>query len=438
VSAARALGLAATGAALLALVVIGLVVQRNGDVDGFVAVALTQGAVYLVAVALVRRGGVSRLGLIAILAAAATMRAAVLWAPPFLSTDIYRYVWDGRVEGAGINPYRYIPDDPQLAGLRDAAIFPHINRATYAPTVYPPAAEAFFFVVTRFGAGVRGMKAAMVACEALSILLLLGLLRDRGPPPEWILIYAWHPLPLWEFAGSGHVDALVVLFTVLALWSRRHLPEGLAGIALAAGGLVKFFPAIIAPALYRRWDWKLPTAFAATVLVGYLPYLGVGWRVLGFLGSYAGEEGFDRGGAGFYLWNLAAALPPLAGVGPVFYLAVAAALLAALAGSVIAGRQPDRDFVGAALLATALMVLLSPHYAWYFAWLVAFACLVPWRSLLWLTVASFLLYLVPVGSHIVVDSHRLAVESVLYAPFAALACRDFSRRRGRLLKGVDR
>ena len=75
---------------------------------------------------------------------AVAMRAITFAAPPLLSSDMYRYVWDGRVQLAGINPYRYLPDAPELAFLRDAAVFPHINRADYAPTIYPPAAEMLY------------------------------------------------------------------------------------------------------------------------------------------------------------------------------------------------------------------------------------------------------------------------------------------------------
>ena len=57
---------------------------------------------------------------------------------------MYRYVWDGRVQLAGINPYRYVPAADQLAFLRDAAVYPNINRAEYAHTVYPPVAQAIF------------------------------------------------------------------------------------------------------------------------------------------------------------------------------------------------------------------------------------------------------------------------------------------------------
>ena len=65
-------------------------------------------------------------------------------APPFLSTDIYRYVWDGKVQGAGINPFRYIPADRHLAFLRDTGIYPHINRRDSAHTIYPPGAQIIF------------------------------------------------------------------------------------------------------------------------------------------------------------------------------------------------------------------------------------------------------------------------------------------------------
>ena len=83
---------------------------------------------------------------------------------PLLSSDIYRYVWDGRVQAAGINPYRYFPAHEALAFLRDGTIFPHINRAEFAVTIYPPVAQFFFFVVTRIGESVTVMRFALLGC----------------------------------------------------------------------------------------------------------------------------------------------------------------------------------------------------------------------------------------------------------------------------------
>ena len=431
----RFLALLGSAFILLGLTVLGLARQRHDDIDLFVAVALAQGAVYLFALWLVRPAGGSRRCLVVILGLAAAMRLLVLAAPPYLSSDVYRYVWDGRVIAAGINPYRYIPTDPHLAALRDAAIFPNINRNNYAHTIYPPAAETMFFAVTRFDDSVVAMKAAMVLCEAIAVVLLLRLLAAAGLPATRIIVYAWHPLPLWEFAGSGHVDAAIIVLIALALSSRGRLGGAIAGLALAGGTLVKFYPAVLLPALWRplrrRSMWPLPAVFAATLALAYLPFLGVGWGVLGFLPHYLAEEGFTAGGgAGFYLWSAAKAVLPLGGVSDTAYMAGAAILMLGLAAGVAFERIADDDVaLAAALLAAAFILLLSPHYPWYFAWLIVFACLVRSAALLWLTLASFLLYLVPVGSQLTWDRYRFAVESVLYVPFLVLAAHDFRRQR---------
>ncbi|HKX11030.1 MAG TPA: glycosyltransferase 87 family protein [Stellaceae bacterium] len=417
----RAVMLAAIGVALLVLTGIGLLLQHEDAHSGFIVLALVQGAFYLGAVGLTWRGGFSRSALVAILAVAALMRLEVLPVPPYLSDDVNRYVWDGRVEAAGINPYRYVPVDPHLAPLRDDAIFPNVNRSTYAPTIYPPVAEAIFLIATSVSESLTWMKATMVGCEVTSVALLLRLLGLFGLPRERILIYAWHPLALWEFAGSGHIDAAVITFVALALWARRREAAWLTGSALAAAALVKFFPAVIFPALYRRWDWKMPAAAAATALVAYLPFLGAGRSVFGFLPGYLSEEGLQSG-SGFFLWNLlTSVVPRLSDLGVAPYLAFAAAALASLAIYAMMKDTGDSRYLAAAMaVAVATTVLLSPHYPWYFTWLVPFLCFRPVPSVLYLTVASPLLYFVPGGPD--PEGARTAFEAAIYGPFALLAC----------------
>jgi hypothetical protein len=421
----RPWALTAIGAILLLLTGAGLWRQQVYDTDGFTMLTLVQGAFYLAAVALTWRGGLSRRALLAVLLVAALMRLAVLLAPPYLSDDINRYVWDGRVEGAGINPYRYIPADPHLAPLRDEMIFPHINRSDYAATIYPPVAEYIFFLGTRLGQSLTAMKATLLAFELGGVLLLLRLLDDWRLPRERILIYVWHPLVLWEFAGSGHVDAAIVSFVALALWARRRETAWLTGSALAAAALVKFFPLVLFPALYRRWDWKMPLAAAATVVAAYAPFLGAGSAVLGFLPGYLREEGLQSG-TGFFLWNLVSSVTPLEHTGPAVYLALAAALLLALA--VHSLFTAEGHYLASALtLAVAAMVLLAPHYAWYFAWIVPLICFTPRPSVLYLTAACPLLYFVPGGGEL--EGARLPFEWAIYGPFAALLAFELWRQR---------
>ncbi len=425
----------AAAVGLLALTGAGLYAQREHGIEAFVAVALAQGGVYALATWLVWRGVGSRDAAALIIGIAVAMRVVVLLAPPYLSSDIYRYVWDGRMIAAGINPYKYVPNDPRLGALRDQEIFPEINRRDYARTIYPPAAQAIFFLVTRVGESLIVMKFAMVGFEAIAVALMLRLLAAAERPASWIAVYLWHPLPLWEFAGSGHIDAAMIALVTLALWSRRLW---LTGLALAGGVLVKFYPGLLLPALWRRWDWLMTMVFCMALVSAYVPFAGAGWHVLGFLPSYASEEGFT-GGAGFYWWNLARSVVPLGGVSNLPYIFFATCLLAALAGWVaFRRRRPGSDINGAALLAAAFTVLLTPHYPWYFSWLVVFACLVASRALVWLTAASFLLYLVPVWPEVIWNRHRFLVESAVYMPFLILAVGELWRCRRRELASDDK
>ena len=81
----------------------------------------------------------------------------------------HKTIWDRKVQAVGINPYRYCPAHDALVALRDAANFPHINRADYAVTIYPPIAEFFFLVATRIGENVTVMRLGLLACEAVSV-----------------------------------------------------------------------------------------------------------------------------------------------------------------------------------------------------------------------------------------------------------------------------
>ncbi len=327
-----------------------------------------------------------------ILAAAAAMRVALLPWPPASSTDIYRYVWDGRVQAAGINPYRYAPADPALASLRDKDVYPNINRATYAPTIYPPAAQIMFRAVATVYGGVTAMKLAIVGFEGLIVATLLALLGQRRLPSTRVLLYAWHPLPLFEFSGSGHLDAIAIAFMLLACVAVDRRRLSLSGGLLAIATLVKFFPLVIAPALYRRWDWRAPVVAVFVAVALYLPFLSVGGRVFGYLPGYASEESLISGD-GFLLLSLIDAQTDLPSWAVPAYLVMGLAILGA--GAVWAIRRPNPAETGAApalFLLGVFTVFLSPHLPWYFTWLVPFLCIRPAWSFIYLTCAAPLLY----------------------------------------------
>jgi alpha-1,6-mannosyltransferase len=410
------------GAALLLLYRVGLSANAIGDIKWFVKVALGQSAIYLVAAWIIFRARSSRSTLLLVIVFSVLFRLSVLFSPPFLSGDIYRYVWDGRVQSAGINPYRYIPAAPELAHLRDDAIYPKINRREYAHTIYPPVAETLFFLTTRISESVTWMKLTMLGFELIAIWTIVHLLASFGMPRERFLIYAWHPLIVWEFAGSGHLDAVAIAFIALAFLARHRNANFAAGCALACATLIKLFPVVLIPAVYKRWGWKMPVAFALTIVVAYLPYLGVGLHgVLGFLPGYAQEEGLVGGGH-FYALNVARTVFG-ANVSAVAFLVFALMLMSAVAvWALFRDIQRQNVMKSGMVLATAATALFAPRFSWYFAWLVPFLCFAPSLAVFYLTATSFVLYF---GWLIDSPDQMFRLNSFLYAPFLLLAAVEF-------------
>ena len=112
-------------------------------------------------------------------------RAFMVFSQPALSDDMYRYVWDGRVQAHQINPYIYPPDSPELAYLRDAAIWPSINRKP-AVTVYPAGAELAFATMWRIWPdNVHWFQAVMAFGDLIAAVILCFLLRALGRSPGW-------------------------------------------------------------------------------------------------------------------------------------------------------------------------------------------------------------------------------------------------------------
>jgi hypothetical protein len=371
----------------------------------------------------------TRTGLIIVLGFALAMRLLLAGIEPLLSTDLYRYIWDGRVQAAGINPYLYVPADPALSALRDAAIYPHINRADYAVTAYPPIAEMFFLLVSRIAETATMIRLAMVACEIVIVAIVIDLLRRLTLPTTAVVAYAWHPLAIWEISNNGHVEALMVALMMLGVWLLVRAQRVRGAIAVTLAALAKPYAVLILPAFWRPWDWRVPLAIVATILACYLPYLGAGTGVFGFLGQgYLQEEGFVGGSSIWLVALLQTVLGPMSWLTPV-YAAAAAALMIALGLRYRHDpvRTPRETICAVVVLLTAGLVLMSPNYAWYFLALVPFIPLGAGAPAWALTLGAFLLY-----RPIFFASHNeLIWKSLATLPFILALGFVLSRKRAR-------
>lgn len=357
---------------------------------------------------------------------AAGFRAVLVPQRPYLSSDVYRYVWDGHVQAKGINPYRNVPEALELSSLRDDRIFPNINledRQWLSP--YPPVAQIVFVAVSRIRPlSVTAFKAAMSSFDLITVLLLMLVLARSGLDPARAIIFAWHPLAIFEGSHSGHIEAVFIAFLALALWAWSERKHALTGIALALATLVKFYPVLLLPvffiskrdsrdvpgeaadtnvgpglersalsALFSRRSLTMLGAFVATVALAYLPYLGAGRNLFGFLRDYVVEEGFIQSGTRYFLLTLVRELIPMP---TAVFLVVAAIGLAVASGRWLLRAKLDAvDVANAATALTGLYLLVTtPRYPWYYILMIPFLCLAPRIGWLYLTCASSLLYLV--------------------------------------------
>ena len=406
------------GVAMLLLFRIAVHSKGVADIRWFLELVVIQSVIYLAVAWLSLRSSDSRSILLLGLVFAALFRLSIIFFPAYLSDDIYRYIWDGRVQAAGINPYRYIPAEEPLAQLRDEKIYPHINRRETVRTIYPPIAQATFLLVTRISESVTWMKAAMIGFEAVAIWAIIQLLSSFGFARQRVLIYAWHPLAVWEFAGSGHADALAIAFIALALLARRKHAETLTGVLIACATCVKLFPVVLFPALYTRKSWKMPLAFVVTVLIAYLPYLNVGpMKVLGSLPAYSSERGLLSGDQYFLLALARQVLN--ANVPTIAYFIFVAAVLGILSLSMMREKPGNetRYLRNGLVIASLFMVFQAPHFSWYFAWLIPFLCFIPSIPFFYLSLSNFVLYLTWLND---TPNRVLIYKALIFAPFLAL------------------
>lgn len=397
-------------AALLGMLYLG---ELRQAIPGFLVLYCFAFLIYLVAMRTLRSGAKTAPNPAPfILGFAILFRVTLFLSEPTLSDDIYRYVWDGKLLNAGVNPYRFAPAAQELAPYRDA-LFEPINHKDIG-TPYGPLTMMVFALTQRIADSAYAMKVPFILFDGMLILLLLRMLNYAGLAQHNVLLYAWNPLVLVEVSGSGHNDSLAVflLLGTLFLLQKNKNWQGTLGIGMAV--LSKYFAVLFLPAVWprlRRGAWLV---LPLTLILFFAPFynglenhlhslmnVGSRWRFNDSLFSvFYGLTG-----------SLAASK------------AVAAGLFILLAIALHRARpEPLRH---AMLLIGAALLLTTTLQPWYLLWMTPFLCFYPNRAWILLTGLVMLSY------HVLIRyaaegiwAESLWVKAAIYTPFYGLLIAD--------------
>src|SRR5215469_663115 len=340
-----------------------LVAQPRLDPARILPVALIGGAwiAFGCAVWLVRKVTL-KLAVGLILVGGIALQVVAMTGPPRNSTDSYRYIWDGRVQAAGIDPYLYAPADQGVARLRNDFLWSSNGPGHYfdcaktnqvsttdpadsviagcsklnrirVPTVYPPVAEAYFFAVQLVApaddSAIPIQAAAASFAVLVTVILLFGL-RRLGKDPRLAALWAWCPTVILECGQNAHVDVVAVALTLVALLllarAKTEDRTVLGGVLLGLAIATKVTPVLVAPAVLRRGWWLISASIVAAISLVYAPHvLAVGRKIIGFFPGYLQQEGYSTGG-GFSVIGLFVHGKAATGVAVVILAAIALAI----------------------------------------------------------------------------------------------------------------
>ncbi len=286
---------------------------------------------------------------------AVVLRVILIQAEP--SDDVYRYVWEGRIQLAGFNPYELSPDDPILEHLRDDD-WAKINHRDY-PAIYPPVAQMTFLFVTWIWPSVLAIKVFLVLADLLTIAVLGSCLRAMKLPPHRAMIYGLCPLVLSSIAMESHLDSLMLLLAVTCIRLLMTKYIGVAAVFLGLSISTKLVLVVLVP-------WIMFRSFKATLVVliafslTYVPYCLAGWDLVESLRRFgqSGEFFSLLGTLGLVDFDTFVERGLVGGV---------------IVFGVLSLARREHSFSRYASDVVGLLLLLMPIvHAWYLTWAICF------------------------------------------------------------------
>lgn len=378
-----------------------------------------------------RRSG--KIDVFVILLFAVAFRAVSISGEMIHENDIYRYLWDGKTAKHGINPYKYAPsnlfmyeedyeedyyddfydvtysaenfaqEDAErlntLIKLRDENPM-HFERIghKHVPTIYPPVAQIIFWLSSVLSAdSIVIMKLVFFMFEMGTIAVLLLMLKHFKLPLKYVLVYAWSPLVVMQFANSGHYDPVAIFFMMLSIYlvCIRHEVKG--ALFLCLSFLSKFFAVVLLP-FTLGFGKRILAPFINMAVLFYVPYFL--WNQTGVAGVFEGLMTYNEQWA-YNASIFAVVHAMIKSIFPAFignyYPAKIIVSIGYLCFLYVLWREKKGDHLDMmrrCFLAVGGLFIINPvGDPWYYCWVIPFLCFFhcrSWLILSWLLAFSYL------------------------------------------------
>lgn len=197
---------------------------------------------------------------------------------PIGSDDIYRYMWDGKVQANNINPYSYKPMDKELNELH-SNILPSKMNFKEMKTIYFPLSQWLFYVGFKIsGENFWGYKFLIFISIIISIVLLYKILVHLNMEKKRLLFFILSPLIYFQFSIDGHLDAFGLPLLISSLYFYLKDKKLYSAFFLGLSFSIKPVAIVLIPLFFLneksiadKFKFLIVTIF--TFLIQFTPYI---------------------------------------------------------------------------------------------------------------------------------------------------------------------
>ncbi len=251
---------------------------NNNYVLNYSILWIISSSFYLISIYLLKKISLDNYQLLFLILLSALTQLSFINFEPIGSDDIYRYMWDGKVQVNGINPYLYKPIDKELNELH-SNILPTKMNFKEMRTVYFPLSQWLFYVGYKIsGENFWAYKILIFISIITTIFLLYKILLKLKLENKRLLFFILSPLIYFQFSLDGHLDAYGLPLLISSLYFYINGKKLISAVFLGLSFSVKPIAVVLIPIFFLNENSfsdkiKFLIVNLFSFLIQFIPYV---------------------------------------------------------------------------------------------------------------------------------------------------------------------